>query len=119
MRSAAELCRIQTFPDGLHFECGRTDIQKMLGNAVPSLLAEVLALEIRSQLLGTMRRAKTPRLLTPHRGPSPAALRPAPVPKKYHDLAGDHPEHPGEGLGPERLKSDSLLASPPGELSIA
>lgn len=111
--SAAELCRLQTFPDGLQFECGRTDVQKMLGNAVPSLLAEVLALEIRSQLLGTKRRAKTPRLLTPHRGPSPAALRPAPVPEKYHELLGDHPEHPGEGLGPGRAKADALLATPP------
>jgi hypothetical protein len=69
----------------------------------PSVLREgnreVLALEIRRQLLGTKRRAKTPRLLTPDRGPSPAALRPAPVPKKYHDLAGDHAEQPGEGPG--------------------
>jgi len=85
-----------------------------MGNAVPSLLAELLALEIRSQLLHTKRRVKTPRLLTPHRGPSPAALRPAPVPKKYHDLAGDDPEHPGDGLGSRRLKAYSLLASPPG-----
>ena len=41
--SAQELCRLQTFLDGLHFDCGRSDVQRMLGNAVPSLVAEVIA----------------------------------------------------------------------------
>ncbi len=111
--SAAELCRLQTFPDGLRFSCGRTDIQKMLGNAVPSLLAEVLALEIRRQLLGTARRAKTPRLLPRCRGKAPAPERVMPVAKKFHDLVGDHADHPGEGLGPGRRKADGLLGQAP------
>jgi DNA (cytosine-5)-methyltransferase 1 len=50
--SAQEMCRIQTFPDGIKFECGRTDIQRMLGNAVPALVTEVLGRGIRHQLLG-------------------------------------------------------------------
>ena len=50
--SAHELCRLQTFPDGLRFDRGRNDVQRMLGNAVPSLVAEVIAREIRTQLLG-------------------------------------------------------------------
>src|SRR5262249_18489369 len=49
--SSQELCRLQTFPDGLQFDCGRNDVQRMLGNAVPSLVAEVIAREIRGQLL--------------------------------------------------------------------
>jgi hypothetical protein len=48
-----ELCRLQTFPDGLSLVCGRTEMQRMLGNAVPSLIAEILAREIRRQLLDT------------------------------------------------------------------
>ena len=43
--SAEELCRLQTFPRGLRFDCGRNDAQRMLGNAVPSLVAEIIARE--------------------------------------------------------------------------
>ena len=41
--SAEELCRLQAFPRGLQFDCGRNDVQRMLGNAVPSLVAEIIA----------------------------------------------------------------------------
>jgi DNA (cytosine-5)-methyltransferase 1 len=44
-----ELCRILTFPDNLAIGSGRTEMQRMLGNAVPSLLAEIMAREIRRQ----------------------------------------------------------------------
>lgn len=47
-----ELCRLQTLPDGLRFALSRNETQRLLGNAVPSLLAEVLARKIRRQLLG-------------------------------------------------------------------
>jgi DNA (cytosine-5)-methyltransferase 1 len=97
--SAQELCRLQTFPDGLEFDCGRTQIQKLLGNAVPSLVAEVLARAIRIQLLDSKPRNKSPKLLPPRRAivppPEPVAL----VPKKYLKLQGDHAAHPGEGRG--------------------
>ena len=33
-------------------ECGRTEMQRQLGNAVPSLIAEILAREIRRQFFG-------------------------------------------------------------------
>lgn len=95
--SVSEMCRLQTFPDGIRFDCGRTEVQRMLGNAVPSLLAEVLAREIRTQLLmdGTQ---STLKLLPPTReAPRPERVRP--VPKKYHELIGDHAPHPGEGKG--------------------
>jgi DNA (cytosine-5)-methyltransferase 1 len=106
--SAEELCRLQTFPDGLKIQCGRTDVQKMLGNAVPSLLAEILALEICRQLLGTKRRLAQPKLLPARRSavPVPEALRP--VSEKYHHLAGEHDDHPGEGRGPGRRRIEEL-----------
>jgi DNA (cytosine-5)-methyltransferase 1 len=97
--SIQELCRLQTLPDGLKFDCGRSDAQRMLGNAVPSLLAEVMAREIRSQLLGKPPRGRKPKLLPPARGHVPAPARVAEVPAAYCSLAGNHAAHPGEGRG--------------------
>lgn len=103
-----ELCRIQTFPDDVRFDCGRTEMQRMVGNAVPSLLAEVIAREIRSQFLG--QRLNTPLLLMPPlRTPLPPEERLAALPKKYKELIGDHPDHPGEGK--KRKKSEAALAA--------
>ena len=96
--SSQELCRLQTFPYGLQFDCGRNDVQRMLGNAVPSLVAEVVARAIRQQLLGQPTKAKE-RLLPPRREPVPGPERVADVPLAYHSLVGDHADHPGEGLG--------------------
>ncbi|MEP1933474.1 MAG: DNA cytosine methyltransferase, partial [Roseibium sp.] len=74
--TSAELCRLQTFPDGIKFDCGRTDIQKMLGNAVPSLVGEVLGLAIREQLLANAKSEHSISLLPPVRPfcPSPEPL---------------------------------------------
>lgn len=94
-----ELCRLQTFPDGVDFDCGRTDVQKMLGNAVPSLLAEVLAWEIRWQLLGERRKEVLPSLLPPKRPRCPEPEFVARLPAKYRSLIGEHADHPGEGRG--------------------
>lgn len=109
--SAAELCRLQTFPDGLTFDCPLAAVQKMLGNAVPSLLAEVLAHEIRAQLLDAPAADRTLKLLPPDRSPvpppEPAVKR---VPAKYMHLVGDHDDHPGTGKGPAALKRLAVAA---------
>ena len=99
----AELCRLQTFPDGLRIESGRTEMQRMLGNAVPSLVAEVLAREIRKQLLDAPLVGAL-HLLPPLRAsvPSPAPL--ARLPAKYRELIGNHAAHPGTGKGREALR---------------
>src|SRR5262249_53513752 len=65
--SARELCRLQTFPDDVIIAGGRRAAQKLLGNAMPSLLAEVLAREIRSQLLDLPVIGTSPRLRPPRR----------------------------------------------------
>ncbi len=93
--SAQEMCRLQTFPDGLEFDCGRTDIQKMLGNAVPSLLAEVLAREIRCQLLDDPAKDLPLSLMPQIRLPVPAPEPVSRVPEKYLSLVGNHADHPG------------------------
>lgn len=112
MLSARELARLQTFPDDVVFNCERRQYQKMLGNAVPSLLAEILAREIRVQLL-----QHDPEDLPP--GPQllrPAANIPAPeieiqpVPQEYMNLVGHHEDHPGTGLGPGARRRNQATA---------
>jgi DNA (cytosine-5)-methyltransferase 1 len=97
--SAQELCRLQTFPRGLQFDCGRNDLQRMLGNAVPSLVAEVIAREMRSQLLGRPIKTRRLKLLPPRRSAVPPPEPVTKVPAAYVALTGDHAEHPGEGRG--------------------
>lgn len=99
--SMRELCRLQTFPDNVKIFGARAEIQRQLGNAVPSLIGEVLARAIRHQLLGR-RRMLTPLKLAPQRSAvlsAPSMVRD--VPEAYLRLAGRHEAHPGPRLGPK------------------
>lgn len=106
--SFRELCRLQTFPDHLNVDCGRTEMQKMLGNAVPSLIAEILAREIKSQLLDAPNQGKL-QLLPKRILPMPSSEPVAPIAEKYVHLIGDHADHPGSGKG--RRAKDALAAA--------
>lgn len=98
--SNRELCRLQTFPDDITLKGSRGDIQRMIGNAVPSLLAEVMAWEIRAQLLGEdVQRPDRLSLEPPFRADCPGQEALSPLPRKYKPLIGDHPAHPGDGKG--------------------
>ncbi len=97
--SARELCRIQTFPDDYEIIGSRTDAQRQLGNAVPSLLAEVLGREIRRQLFGHPVPARPLKLNVPRRRRIPPPEPLGPVPKKYFKYVGEHSAHPGTGKG--------------------
>lgn len=97
--SVAELARLQTLPDDLIFDCARGDAQRLIGNAVPSLLAEALAREIKVQLLGKRRAQTDLALATPSRRKPPPPEKPARVPAKYRHLIGEHDDHPGAGKG--------------------
>jgi DNA (cytosine-5)-methyltransferase 1 len=84
--SHREMCRIQTFPDNFEVVGGVSSVQRQIGNAVPSAMAEVLGLEIRDQLLGDA--VDTTPSLVPRarrRQPEPEAI--VPVPTKYADVA--------------------------------
>ncbi|HEX2256490.1 MAG TPA: DNA cytosine methyltransferase [Afifellaceae bacterium] len=95
--SGKEMCRLQTLPDELELDCGRTDLQRMVGNAVPSLLAEVLAREIRRQILCDATDLGRLSLQPPVRHPVPRPEAVMPLPEQYRPLIGDHGDHPGEG----------------------
>jgi DNA (cytosine-5)-methyltransferase 1 len=97
--SVRELCRLQTFPDDVSIVGNRGSAQKQLGNAVPSLLAEVIGRAICQQLLDCHVENRPLKLLPPRIAPVPPPEPVAPVPKRYHHLIGEHVAHPGTGLG--------------------
>jgi DNA (cytosine-5)-methyltransferase 1 len=98
--SSRELCALQTFPKGYTISGSQRAIQRQVGNAVPSALAERLALDIRSQLFGDSSAAgSTPTLIPKLRTDLPDPERVAPVPEKYLNLVGEHSAHPGTGKG--------------------
>jgi DNA (cytosine-5)-methyltransferase 1 len=96
--SARELCRLQTVPDDYHVLGALQAVQRQLGNAVPSALAEVLARAIRRQLLGDDV-APQPTLIPSPKRPIPKPEPVRRVPRKFRDLVGDHEAHPGTGKG--------------------
>ena len=93
-----EMSALQTFPKSFRIDAPRVEIQRQIGNAVPSLLAEVLARAIKSQL------SDQPIKDPPALAVSAAQLTPPPeplqaVPIKYLALQGKHAAHPGTGKG--------------------
>ncbi len=102
--STRELCRLQTFPDDVRPVGGRTSTQRQIGNAVPSLLAEVVAREIRAQLLDQPRSTKPLRLIPPDRSPPPRPEPTGKVPRRFRELIGEHSPHPGTGRGHAALR---------------
>jgi DNA (cytosine-5)-methyltransferase 1 len=96
--SARELCRLQTVPDGYTVLGNVASVQRQLGNAVPSALAEVLARAMRRQLLGDQIDLAS-QLIPARRLPVPDPEPRGAVPFKYRHLIGDHEAHPGTGQG--------------------
>lgn len=107
--SSKELCRLQTFPDDVTVYGSLGSIQRQVGNAVPSLLAEVLGREIRAQLLGDPVEGPL-ELLPPIRLPVPAPEREETAAAEYLSLIGDHAPHPGTGRGVGALRRESTSA---------
>ena len=97
--SARELCRLQTFPDDVQVQGGRTSVQKQIGNAVPSLMGEVLGRAIRSQLLDLPVPRKPPILMPERRQLIPPPEPCAEVPARFLKMQGAHEPHPGTGKG--------------------
>lgn len=111
--SMREICRLQTFPDDVVIKGARGEVQRQVGNAVPSLLAEVLAREIKAQLLGYRRTTSAPKLLPLDRSPAPPPERVKSVPAKYRELVADHKAHPGTGKGPGARSQEASVSEQP------
>lgn len=97
--SRVELMRLQTFPDGYRVAGSLSDVHRQIGNAVPSALGELLALEIRRQLLDHRVTSSSLTLLPPKRLRVPKPEPTQAVPKRFRQLAGAHEAHPGTGMG--------------------
>jgi len=97
--SLQELARLQTFPENIVITGGRIEVQRQIGNAVPSLLAEVLARAIREQFFDSAPLTQTPVLAVSRRAPRPLPEPVKPVHPKYLELVGNHAAHPGTGRG--------------------
>lgn len=102
--SVHELLRLQSFPDdwalmGRHYEQVR-----LVGNATPPLLAEVIGRAILEQLLGRPSEGTHLNLTIAYSAePPPTPAPPEPVPESFRSLVGPKPAHAGEGLGPGSL----------------
>ncbi len=98
--SPREMARLQTFPDEIIIFGTLGSCQRQIGNAVPSLLAEVIAREIRAQLFASPIRGRLQLSIPLAPDPIPPTEQPAHLPKEYRKLQGKHKPHPGTGLGP-------------------
>jgi DNA (cytosine-5)-methyltransferase 1 len=108
--SRQELMRLQTFPRDYKVIGNAHSAQRQLGNAVPSALAERLALEIARQILGLPVDPRRHSALLPKRRlPVPAPDKPRRVPRRFLSMARDVSDHPGvgRGLGALRRNSDT------------
>jgi len=94
-----ELARLQTFPDDVNVTGNYRAVHRQVGNAVPSLLAEVIGRAVRKQLLGQRLAPGEPKLLPPVRTPVPSPEPVARVPNEFRALLGEHAAHPGTGKG--------------------
>lgn len=104
--SIREQMRLQSFPDDWVIDHPYRPARRMVGNATPPLLAEVLGRTIvRDLKLGdpTVREAllvPPPTLLRDRQQNVPPATTPVCVPAIYHRQIGEREAHPGEGRGP-------------------
>lgn len=96
--SVAEMAALQTFPIDVVFTGSRNSVQRQIGNAVPSLMAEMLARAMAEQFFGVVY-PEGPSLAVPSKRPIPPPEPLGGVPEEYHGLVGDHADHPGEGRG--------------------
>ena len=102
MLSIKELARLQTFSKDYRIVGDRRSAHRQIGNAVPCAVGELLGLEIRRQFFGEKRVRRRLSLIPSRRKDCPRAHARQPVLSTYLHLRGEHPDHPGTGLGPGR-----------------
>ena len=103
--SAAELGRLQTFPDDYLLAGDYRSQHRQFGNAVPPAIGEILGQELRRQFFDE-RPPRRSSFVTPRRDNCPPPVATRGVPNKYLNLRGDHSAHPGPGKGPSSQQRD-------------
>lgn len=103
-----EMLRLQSFPVSWRIAGDFRSQVRQVGNATPPLLAEIVGRAIREQVFRirhhgpcTMRISRT-RMIPP-----PEVV--SEIPESYALLEGEHPAHPGTGLGPSPRRKRNLL----------
>jgi DNA (cytosine-5)-methyltransferase 1 len=97
--TSREMMRLQTFPDSWELHGDPRTQTKLIGNATPALLAEVVGNSVRESLTGlpgsSASLGKFPERDEPH------VLRPVlPVPPRFRAAIGTKISHAGTGRGP-------------------
>jgi DNA (cytosine-5)-methyltransferase 1 len=111
--SSQELSRIQTFPEDVRIVGNRGAVQRQLGNAVPSLITEILGREILRQFFGLTSRRPL-RLGVKRRTPVPPPEAVQPVPPKFKVPP---PEEVVEHV-PRYIRDKRRTKEPTGDLSL-
>jgi DNA (cytosine-5)-methyltransferase 1 len=109
--STEELRRLQTLPSDVIFAGTQSSRQRQIGNAVPSLMAEVLGRAIRKHLSPSVSFRTEPRLAVRSLGRCPPARAPVDLPEQYAHLVGVHTPHPGAGRGPRAIQLTATARS--------
>ena len=101
--SIREICRFQTIPDEWKISGNYREAFNQVGNAVPSLIGEMLGKEIKKQFYKEAVDDNY-QLLPVKRKLNAKKQRRRPVPNKYYQYLDAHSEHPGVGKGPGAIK---------------
>jgi hypothetical protein len=112
--TTTERLRLQSFPANWFVPGDRQAPTRLVGNATPPLLAEVIGRAIAAQL-DDAEPPPNPTLAIQRVALVPPPVPPAPVPSAYMHMRGRHAAHPGTGLGPapRRPRAGSSALPPP------
>jgi len=104
--SVVELLRLQSFPLDWRLAGNHRDQIRLVGNATPPLLSEIIGREILNTLLGRRAEAGAARLTIARSAQlAPPALPARELPPQFQSLVGPKPPHAGAGNGPAARKS--------------
>lgn len=97
--SPREQLRLQSFPDGWLLEGDLRVQTRLIGNATPPLLAEILGMEVR-RILGYDPSSECPTLLMQRTNLPTYPSEILPLPDRFRYMVGTKAAHQGSGRGP-------------------
>lgn len=109
--SVVELLRLQSFPLDWRLAGTQRDQVRLVGNATPPLLSEVIGREILNQLLSRQVMVSAPTLRIARSAQAvPPPIPPKELSTKFSHLVGPKPPHAGTGKGPAARQSTYVSA---------